>query len=56
MKTWQLWREDKAAVTRQLEEGRELDGHNSAFGDNDLIVGFLMVEGFWMRIRINCGW
>ena len=47
MKTWQLWREDKAAVARQLEEGRELDGHNSAFGDNDLIVGFLMVEGFW---------
>lgn len=47
MKTWQLWREDKAAVTRQLEEGRELDGHSSAFGDNDLIIGFLMVEGFW---------
>jgi hypothetical protein len=47
MKTWQLWREDKAAVTRQLEEGRKLDGHNSAFGDNDLIIGFLMVEGFW---------
>ena len=38
MKTWQLWREDKAAVARQLEEGRELDGHNSAFGDNDLIA------------------
>ena len=47
MKTWQLWREDKAAVARQLEEGCELDGHNSAFGDNDLIIGFLMVEGFW---------
>jgi len=47
MKTWQLWREDKAAVTRQLQEGCELDGHNSAFGDNDLIIGFLMVEGFW---------
>jgi len=47
MKTWQLWREDKAAVTRQLEEGCELAGHNSAFGDNDLIIGFLMVEGFW---------
>lgn len=47
MKTWQLWREDKTAVMRQLEEGRQLDGHNSAFGDNDLIIGFLMVEGFW---------
>ncbi len=47
MRMWQLWREDKAVVARQLEEGRELDGHNSAFGDNDLIIGFLMVEGFW---------
>lgn len=47
MKTWQLWREDKAAVTRQLEEGLRHEGHNSAFGDNDLIIGFLMVEGFW---------
>jgi hypothetical protein len=47
MKTWQLWREDKAAVARQLEEGQPVDGHNSAFGDNDLIIGFLMVEGFW---------
>jgi len=47
MKTWQLWREDKAGVTRQLEEGRRHEGHNSAFGDNDLIIGFLMVEGFW---------
>lgn len=47
MKTWQLWREDKAAVARQLEEGQQVDGHNSAFGDNDLIIGFLMVEGFW---------
>ena len=47
MNTWQLWREDKAAVTQELEAGRDLGGHNSAFGDNDLIVGFLMVEGFW---------
>ena len=47
MKTWQIWREDKLSVTRQLEEGAEHEGHNSAFGDNDLIVGFLMVEGFW---------
>lgn len=47
MKTWQLWREDKAAVTRQLEEGLRHEGHSSAFGDNDLIIGFLMVEGFW---------
>ncbi|MFH1723283.1 MAG: transposase [Elusimicrobiota bacterium] len=47
MKPWLLWREDKAAVARQLEEGRHLDGHTSAFGDNDLIIGFLMVEGFW---------
>ncbi len=47
MKSWQLWREDKAAVTRQLEEGLRHEGHNSAFGDNDLIIGFLMVEGFW---------
>ncbi len=47
MTTWHLWREDKQAVARQLEEGRHLDGHTSAFGDNDLIIGFLMVEGFW---------
>lgn len=47
MKNWQLWREDKAAVAGELEEGNRLEGHNSAFGDNDLIVGFLMVEGFW---------
>ena len=47
MKNWQLWREDKAAVAGELEEGHRLEGHNSAFGDNDLIVGFLMVEGFW---------
>lgn len=47
MKTWQVWREDKAAVTRQLAMGLRHDGHNSAFGDNDLIIGFLMVEGFW---------
>jgi hypothetical protein len=47
VKTWQLWREDKAAVSQELESGRGLEGHNSAFGDNDLIVGFLMVEGFW---------
>lgn len=47
MKAWQVWRENKAEVARQLEEGVKLDGHNSAFGDNDLIVGFLMVEGFW---------
>jgi hypothetical protein len=45
--TWHVWREDKQAVARKLEEGRQLDGHNSAFGDNDLIIGFLMVEGFW---------
>ncbi len=47
MKAWHLWREDKTAVAQQLEQGRELDGHSSAFGDNDLIVGFLMVEGLW---------
>ncbi|MBI4347309.1 MAG: hypothetical protein HY553_10670, partial [Elusimicrobia bacterium] len=47
MKTWQLWRENKAEVARQLAAGSELDGHSSAFGDNDLIIGFLMVEGFW---------
>jgi hypothetical protein len=47
VKTWQLWREDKAAIAQELESGRGLEGHNSAFGDNDLIVGFLMVEGFW---------
>ena len=47
MKTWHLWREDKAEVARQLAAGPDLDGHNSAFGDNDLIIGFLMVEGFW---------
>lgn len=47
MNPWLLWREDKQAVARQLEEGRRLDGHTSAFGDNDLIIGFLMVEGFW---------
>lgn len=47
MKTWQLWREDKAAVERQLAQGLRHEGHNSAFGDNDLIIGFLMVEGFW---------
>ena len=47
MKTWHLWREDKAAVAKQLEQGRPLDGHSSAFGDNDLMVGFLMVEGLW---------
>jgi len=45
--TWHLWREDKQAVAKKLEQGRDLDGHNSAFGDNDLIIGFLMVEGFW---------
>ncbi len=47
MKNWQPWREDKAAVAVELEGGNQLEGHNSAFGDNDLIVGFLMVEGFW---------
>lgn len=47
MKTWQLWREDKTAVEQQLAQGRPHEGHNSAFGDNDLIIGFLMVEGFW---------
>lgn len=47
MRTWHLWRENKQKVARELEVGRELDGHNSAFGDNDLIIGFLMVEGFW---------
>lgn len=47
MRTWRLWREDKAEVVRQLGEGVDLEGHNSAFGDNDLIIGFLMVEGFW---------
>lgn len=47
MNPWLLWREDKATVARQLEDGRQLDGHTSAFGDNDLIIGFLMVEGFW---------
>lgn len=47
MSPWLLWREDKQAVARQIEEGRSLDGHSSAFGDNDLIIGFLMVEGFW---------
>ena len=45
--TWQIWREDKAAVAQHLECGQALEGHNSAFGDNDLIIGFLMVEGFW---------
>jgi hypothetical protein len=45
--SWQLWQEDKAAVAQELEAGRNLGGHASAFGDNDLIVGFLMVEGFW---------
>jgi len=47
MRTWQLWRDDKAKVAQELESGRRLEGHNSAFGDNDLIIGFLMVEGFW---------
>lgn len=47
MNPWLLWREDKQAVARQLEEGQHLEGHTSAFGDNDLIIGFLMVEGFW---------
>lgn len=47
MKTWHLWREDKEAVAAKLEEGEKLSGHNSAFGDNDLIIGFLMVEGLW---------
>lgn len=47
MKPWLLWREDRAAVAQQLERGETLEGHNSAFGDNDLIIGFLMVEGFW---------
>ena len=46
-RTWQLWREDKNDVAGQLEQGKALEGHASAFGDNDLIVGFLMVEGFW---------
>lgn len=47
MRTWQLWREDKAAVAARVAQGEDLEGYNSAFGDNDLIVGFLMVEGFW---------
>jgi len=47
MRTWHLWREDKAEVARQLAQDQRLEGHNSAFGDNDLIIGFLMVEGFW---------
>ncbi len=47
MKTWQLWREDKAQISARLERGEELEGYNSAFGENDLIIGVLMVEGFW---------
>ncbi|MFH1723943.1 MAG: hypothetical protein ABII00_04890, partial [Elusimicrobiota bacterium] len=47
MNTWHLWREDKSAVAQKLEQGQDLDGHTSAFGDNDLIIGFLMVGGFW---------
>lgn len=47
MRTWQLWREDKAEIAERLSRGEDLDGYNSAFGDNDLIIGFLMVEGFW---------
>ena len=47
MKTWQLWRENKAEISARLERGEDLDGYNSAFGENDLIIGFLMVEGFW---------
>ena len=47
MRTWQLWLEDKAEIARRLSRGEDLDGYNSAYGDNDLIIGFLMVEGFW---------
>lgn len=47
MRTWQLWREDKAEIAQRLSRGEDIDGYNSAYGDNDLIIGFLMVEGFW---------
>lgn len=47
MRTWQLWREDKAELAARLAQGEDMEGYNSAFGDNDLIIGFLMVEGFW---------
>jgi len=47
MKAWQIWKENKEQVTSRLVAGEELEGYSSGFGDNDLIIGFLMVEGFW---------
>ena len=50
-KTWQVWKENKEQITRRLKAGEDLEGYNSGFGDNDLIIGFLMVEGFWDVIK-----
>ena len=47
MNSWQLWREAKEVVAQRLALGEATDDHSSAFGDNDLIIGFLMVEGLW---------
>ena len=52
MRTWQLWREDEEDLAARLAQGEDLEGYNSAFGDNDLIIGFLMVEGFW-NVLVN---
>lgn len=45
--SWQIWHEDKQGVKERIEGGKELEAYNSAFGDNDLIIGFMVVEGFW---------
>lgn len=49
--SWQVWQEDKATISELLKTGEQHDAFNSAFGDNDLIIGFMIVEGFWDILR-----
>ena len=49
--SWQVWQEDKATISEILKTGEPHDAFNSAFGDNDLIIGFMIVEGFWDILR-----
>lgn len=49
--SWRIWKEDRASVAEGLKQGEQFDAYASAFGENDLIIGFMIVEGFWDRLR-----
>lgn len=49
--SWRVWREDKETVAQEIIAGEKLEAYVSAFGDNDLIIGFMIVEGFWNILR-----